>query len=62
MVQLVKDPTVAQVTILRFMGSSPTSGSPLTAESLEPALDSVFPSLSAPPLLVHAHTLTLKNK
>ena len=52
----VKCSTLAQVTISRFVGSSPTSGSVLRAQSLEPALDSVSPSLSlslsAPPLLM----------
>ena len=55
--QLVKRPTSAQVMILQFVGSSPVSGSVLTAQSLEPASDSVSPSLSAPPLLA----LCLKN-
>ena len=50
--QLVKHLTSAQVTISQFMGSSPASGSVWTAWSLEPASDSVFPSLSAPPSLV----------
>ena len=36
---------------LRVVGSSPVLGSGLAAQSLEPALDSVSPSLSAPPLL-----------
>ena len=36
---------LAQVMILQFMGSSPVSGSVLTAQSLEPASDSVYPSL-----------------
>ena len=44
--------TLAQVMISRFVGSSPVSGSVLIAQSLEPASDSVSPSLSAPPLLV----------
>ena len=48
MAQSVERPTWAQVTISRFVGSSPTSGSVLTARSLEPASDSVSPSLSAP--------------
>ena len=52
MAQSVKCTTSAQVTISRFVGSSPASGSVLTAQSLEPASDSVSPSLSAPPLLV----------
>ena len=43
--------TWAQVMISQFTGSSPTSGSVLTAQGLEPALDSMSPSLSAPPLL-----------
>ena len=49
--QLVAHPTSAQVTIIQFTGSSPSSGSVLTALSLEPTSDSVSPSLSAPPLL-----------
>ena len=44
--QSVKPPTSAQVTISRFVGSSPASGSVLTARSLEPASDSVPLSLS----------------
>ena len=49
--QSVKHPTLTRVMISRFVGSSPTSGSGLTAQGLEPASDSVSPSLSAPPLL-----------
>ena len=45
--QSVNRLTLAQVMISQFMGSSPTSGSVLTAQSLEPASDSVSPSLSA---------------
>ena len=48
----VKRPTPAQVMISRFVSSSPASGSVLTARSLEPASDSVSPSLSAPSPLV----------
>ena len=48
MAQLFKRPTSARVTISRFVGSSPTSGSVLTAQSLEPKSDSVPPSLSDP--------------
>ena len=58
--QSVERPASAQLMISRFMGSSPTSGSVRTAQSLEPASDSVCPSLSAPPLL--ALCLSLKNK
>ena len=46
--QSVKRPTSAQVRISWFVSSSPASGSVLTAQSLEPALDSVSHSLSAP--------------
>ena len=48
---MVERLTSAQVMISRFVSSSPASGSVLIAESLEPALDSVSSSLSAPPLL-----------
>ena len=40
--QSVKRLTSAQVMISQFVGPSPTSGSVLTAQSLEPALDSGF--------------------
>ena len=56
MPQSVKHLTLAQVMILQFVGSSPTSGYVLTAQSLEPALDSLSPSLSVP------LSLSLKNK
>ena len=52
MAQSVKRPTLAQVMISQFVGSNPKLGSVLTAQSLEPAWDSVSLSLSAPPLLV----------
>ena len=51
MAQAVKHATSAQVMILWFVGLSPTLDSVLTAQSLEPASDSVSPSVSAPPLL-----------
>ena len=47
--QSVKHPTSAQVTISRFVSSSPASGSVLTARSLGPASDSVSPSLCTSP-------------
>ena len=47
----VKRLTSALVMISRFMGLSPALGSVLTAQRLEPASDSVSPSLSSPPLL-----------
>ena len=60
--QWVKRPASAQVTISQFTGSSPASGSVLAAQSLEPASDSVSPSLSTPPLLILWLSLALKNK
>ena len=50
--QLVKCPTSTQVMISWFMSSIPTSGSVLRAHSLELALDSLSPFLSAPSPLV----------
>ena len=48
-----KHPTSAQVMISQFVGLSPTSGSVRTAQGLEPASDSVSPSLSAlPPFML----------
>ena len=52
MAQSVEHPTSTPVMISVFVGSSPASGSVLTARSLEPASDSVSPSLSALPQLV----------
>ena len=60
--QSVKRPTLAQVMISRSVGSSPASGSVLTAQSLEPVSDSVSPSLSAPPLLRVCLSLSLNNR
>ena len=60
--QSVKRPTSARVMISRFVGSSPTSGSVLTARSLEPASDSVSPPLSPPPLLMLCLYLSRINK
>ena len=57
--QSVKCLTLAQVMIPRFMGSSPASGSVLTAQSLEPVSDSV--SLSLCPSPVHALSLSVSN-
>ena len=59
---LVKGPTSAQVTISRSVSSSPASGSVLTAQSLEPALDSVSPSLSLPLPSSCSHSVSDKNK
>ena len=57
--QSVEHPTLAWVMISRSVSSSPTSGSVLIAQSLEPALDSVSPSVSAPPPTC---TLSLSQK
>ena len=62
MAQSVERPTSAQVMISRFVSSSPASGSVLTARSLEPASDSVSPSLSAPPLLLLCLSHSLSQK
>ena len=59
--QSVERPTSGQVMISRFVGPSPASGSVPTAQSLEPASDSVSLHLSAPPL-AHALCLSLNNK
>ena len=56
--QWIKCLTSAQVMILCSVSLTPMLGSVLTAQSLEPAPDSVSPSLSAPPLL----TLCLSQK
>ena len=50
--QSVKHLTLAQVMILCLEGSNPVSGSVLTTQNLEHNLDSLSPSLFAPPLLV----------
>ena len=51
--------TSAQVMIPLLMSSSPALGSVLTSQSLEPALDSVFSPLSAPPPLTFSLSLSL---
>ena len=63
-VHLVKCPTSSQVMISLLVSLSPVSGSVLIAQSLEPALDSVSPSLSVPALLAHSPSFSssLKNK
>ena len=62
MAQSVEHPTSAQVMISRLVSSSSASGSVLTAQILEPASDSVSPSLSAPPLLELCLCLSKMNK
>ena len=58
----VKRRTWAQVMISRLVTSSPAMGSVLAAQGLEPALDSVSPSLSAPPPLRLSAFLSKINK
>ena len=58
--QSVKHPASTQVMISRFVSLILVSSSMLTAQSLEPASDSVSPSFSAPPLLMLS--LSLRNK
>ena len=60
MAQPVKHPTLAPYMISLLVGSSPALGSVLTAESLEHTLDSVSPSLSAPPSLALCLSLSQK--
>ena len=57
--QLVTHMTSAQVMISRSMSLSPTLGCVLTAWSLEPASDSVSPSLCPSP--VHALSLSVSK-
>ena len=52
----VKHLILAQVMMSRFLGSNPALGSALTAQSLEPAWDSVSPSPA------RTLSLYLKNK
>ena len=52
----------AQVMISRLAGLSPASASVLTARSLEPAADSVSPSLSRSLPCSRSVSLSLKNK
>ena len=62
--QSVKCSTSAQVMISWSVGLTPTSGSVLTPQSLDPISDSVSPSISAPPpfALCLSVSLSLKNK
>ena len=58
--QSVERPTSAQVMISQSVSSTPASGSVLMAQSLEPACDSVSPSLSALSLLMLCLSLSQK--
>ena len=59
--RLVKRLTSVRVMISRSVSSSPASGSVLAAHSQEPVLDSVSPSLSAPPLIMLCLSLSLSK-
>ena len=61
MAQSVKGLPLVQVLISRLVSLSPMLGSVLTAQSLEPASVPVSPSLSAPPLLALALSLSLSK-
>ena len=58
--QSLKHLTSAQVMILPLVSSSPTLGSVLKAQSLEPASSSVSPSLSLP--LSHSCSVSFSQK
>ena len=60
--QSVERPTSAQVMISWLMNSSPASGSVLTAQSLEPASDSLSPSLPLFPSPAHALSHSVSQK
>ena len=60
MAQSFKRPTLAPVMISQFMGSSPSSGSVLTSQSLEPASDSASLPLSLP--LPHLLSVSVSQK
>ena len=62
MAQSVKRLTSAQVTISWSVISSPMLDSVLSAQSLEPASDSVSPSLSLPLPTSQSVSVSLKNK
>ena len=62
MAQLAKHQTLAEVMISRSVGSRPSSGSVLTALSLELASDSVSLSFSAPPPLALCLSLSKIHK
>ena len=61
MAQSVEPPTSAQVTISRSMSSRPASGSGLMVRNLEPASDSVSPSLSDPSRSFSVSKINLKK-
>ena len=60
--QSVKRPTLAQVMISQLVSSNPMLGSVLTAWSLEPASDSVSPSLCPSPTCTLSLSFSKVNK
>ena len=60
--QWVERLTLAQVTISRFVGFSPTSGSVLTTQSLEPVSDFVSTPFSRPLPCSRALSLSVSQK
>ena len=62
MAQLVKHLTLVQVMISQSVSLSPVLGSVLTAQSLEPASDSVSISLCPSPACALSLSLSLKYK
>ena len=60
--QLDERLTSDQVMNSPLVSSRPTPGSVLTARSLEPASDSVSPSLSVPPLMLCFSLSEINNK
>ena len=60
--QSVEYPTWARAAISPFVGSSSASGSVLTAQSLDPALDPVSPSLRPSPTCALSLSLSLSLK
>ena len=62
MAQSVEHPNLAQVMISQYVGLGPTLGSALIAQSLEPALDPVSPSLSARRHSALSLSVSLKNE
>ena len=59
--QWVKLPTLAQLMISGFLGSSPMSGSVLTPQSLKTASHAVALSLCVPPRLILSSSLSLSQ-
>ena len=59
---MVEHPTSAQVMISQLVGLSPTSGSVLTVQSLEPASDSSLSLFRFPAHALSLSLIKIKNK